>query len=78
MHNATLKHHAAEELRRSHGRRISATIGEHSCTLMKMSGVRQIIGFAGDTGDSAAMNIWLHAQVMKKPAENGGKVPADC
>jgi len=31
--------------------------------------------FSGDTGDSASMNIWLHAQVMKKLAENGGKVP---
>jgi len=29
-----------------------------------------------DTGDSAAMNIWLHKQVMQKLAENGGKVPA--
>jgi hypothetical protein len=25
--------------------------------------------------DSAAMNIWLHRQVMIKLAENGGKVP---
>lgn len=33
--------------------------------------------YSGNTGDSAAMNIWLHAQVMKKLAENGGKVPAD-
>jgi 3-oxoacyl-ACP reductase-like protein len=34
------------------------------------------LGYTGDTGDSAAMNIWLHKQVMKKLAENGGKVPA--
>lgn len=27
--------------------------------------------------DSAAMNIWLHREVMKKLAENGGKVPTD-
>ena len=33
--------------------------------------------FSGDTGDSAAMNVWLHKQVMQKLAENGGKVPAD-
>jgi len=33
--------------------------------------------YTGDTGDSAATNIWLHAQVMHKLAENGGKVPAD-
>jgi hypothetical protein len=32
--------------------------------------------YSGDTDDSAAMNIWLHKQVMKKLAENGGKVPA--
>ncbi len=33
--------------------------------------------FAGDTNDSASMNIWLHRQVMNKLAANGGKVPAD-
>jgi len=32
--------------------------------------------YGGDTGDSAAMNVWLHKQVMQKLAENGGKVPA--
>lgn len=31
--------------------------------------------YQGDTNDSAAMNIWLHKQVMLKVAENGGKVP---
>jgi len=31
--------------------------------------------YAGDTNDSAAMNVWLHKQVMIKLAENGGKVP---
>ena len=30
-----------------------------------------------DSHDSAAMNIWLHKQVMRKLAKNGGKVPAD-
>lgn len=33
--------------------------------------------YSGDTNDSAAMNIWLHKQVMIKLAENGGKVPDD-
>ena len=28
-------------------------------------------------GDSAQMNMWLHKTVLKKIAENGGKVPAD-
>ncbi len=37
----------------------------------------QELGYAGDPGDSATMNIWLHKQVMKRMAENGGKVPED-
>ena len=32
--------------------------------------------YTGDTNDSATMNIWLHKEVMRKLAENGGKVPA--
>ena len=34
------------------------------------------LGYTGDTNDSATMNIWLHKEVLKKLAENGGKVPA--
>lgn len=35
------------------------------------------LNYSGETEDSAAMNIWLHKQVLHKLAENGGKVPAD-
>ena len=35
------------------------------------------LGYTGDSSDSATMNIWLHKQVLKKLAENGGKVPAE-
>ena len=35
------------------------------------------LGYTGDKSDSAAMNIWLHKQVLKKLQDNGGKVPAD-
>jgi hypothetical protein len=35
------------------------------------------LGYTGDPGDSAAMNIWLHKRVMKELAANGGKVPAN-
>jgi len=35
------------------------------------------LGYTGNTDDSAAMNIWLHRQVMNKVAANGGTVPAD-
>jgi hypothetical protein len=55
--------------------------------LMKLVGIDSGIGarkelaadlhYTGDTNDSAAMNIWLHKEVMRKLAENGGKVPAD-
>ncbi|MEM9017390.1 MAG: DUF3597 domain-containing protein [Verrucomicrobiota bacterium] len=30
-----------------------------------------------DSKGSAEMNMWLHKQVMKSLAENGGKVPSD-
>ena len=33
--------------------------------------------YTGDKNDSATMNMWLHKEVMKKLAANGGKVPAD-
>jgi hypothetical protein len=37
----------------------------------------QELNYTGDTSDSATMNIWLHKALMKKLAENGGKVPAE-
>ena len=53
--------------------------------LMKLLGLDSSLGarkelaqelhYGGDANDSAAMNIWLHKQVMQKLAENGGKVP---
>jgi Domain of unknown function (DUF3597) len=33
--------------------------------------------YPGDTNDSAKMNVWLHQQMMKNLAANGGKLPAD-
>jgi hypothetical protein len=35
------------------------------------------LGYTGSTDDTATMNIWLHKQVMRKLAENGGKVPQE-
>lgn len=35
----------------------------------------QELGYKGSTSDSAAMNIWLHKQVMNQLAAHGGKVP---
>ncbi|HUH60840.1 MAG TPA: DUF3597 domain-containing protein [Candidimonas sp.] len=33
--------------------------------------------YSGSTEDSAAMNMWLHKEVIRKLAENGGKLPED-
>jgi hypothetical protein len=33
--------------------------------------------YTGNTSDTAAMNVWLHKQIMAKLAANGGKLPAD-
>ncbi|QNK02870.1 DUF3597 domain-containing protein [Dyella telluris] len=35
------------------------------------------LGYTGDTNDSASMNIWLHKEVMKALAANGGTLPAN-
>jgi len=45
-------------------------------TLAERRDLADELGFTGDKSDSATMNIWLHQAVMKKLAENGGKVPA--
>jgi uncharacterized protein DUF3597 len=33
--------------------------------------------YTGDPNDSASMNMWLHKEVLRKLAENGGKVPQE-
>jgi 3-oxoacyl-ACP reductase-like protein len=45
-------------------------------SLQKRQELAAELGYSGDKNDSAAMNIWLHKAVMRKLAENGGKVPA--
>ena len=35
------------------------------------------LGYTGDKDGSAEMNIWLHREVMRQLAANGGKVPAN-
>ncbi|MDQ2664843.1 MAG: DUF3597 domain-containing protein [Gemmatimonadota bacterium] len=35
------------------------------------------LGYTGSTDDSATMNIWLHKEVMRQLAANGGNVPAN-
>jgi hypothetical protein len=46
-------------------------------SLQNRKQLAQELGYKADTGDSAAMNIWLHHQVMVKLEENGGKLPAE-
>ena len=33
------------------------------------------LGYSGDTKGSSKMNVWLHKEVMRQLATNGGKVP---
>jgi uncharacterized protein YPO0396 len=51
-------------------------VGMDSSHSARMELAREL-HYTGSTSDSAAMNIWLHQQVIKKIAENGGKVPQD-
>lgn len=37
----------------------------------------QELKYDGDMDDSASMNVWLHRQLMRALAANGGKLPAD-
>jgi Domain of unknown function (DUF3597) len=37
----------------------------------------QELHYTGNMNETAPMNRWLHKQVMRKLAENGGKVPAE-
>ena len=37
----------------------------------------QELKYSGDTKDSAAMNTWLHKEVMQRFAKNGGHVPPE-
>jgi Domain of unknown function (DUF3597) len=45
--------------------------------LQERKQLAQELGYSGDTGDSAEMNVWLHKQVIQKLAANGGKAPGD-
>ena len=33
------------------------------------------LGYSGNTKGSSKMNVWLHKEVMRQLAANGGKVP---
>ena len=35
------------------------------------------LGYSGSESDYAAMNVWLHGEVVAKLAANGGRLPAD-
>jgi hypothetical protein len=48
-----------------------------SSSLAERKELAKELGYDGDTKDSARMNIWLHQQVMRKIADNGGKVPQE-
>src|ERR1700761_6900278 len=46
-------------------------------SLQNRKQLAQELGYTGDMSDSAAMNIWLHKQVMTQLERHGGKLPPD-
>ncbi|MDZ4365049.1 DUF3597 domain-containing protein [Brevundimonas sp.] len=46
-------------------------------SLAERKELAQELNYPGDTSDSAAMNIWLHKQVLQKIVDNGGQLPRD-
>jgi len=44
-------------------------------SLQNRTALAKELGYSGNTADTAAMNVWLHQQVMRKLAQSGGKVP---
>jgi hypothetical protein len=46
-------------------------------TLQERKELADELGYKGDKSDTAAMNMWLHKEVLRKLQENGGKVPAN-
>ena len=46
-------------------------------SLAERKSLAQEFGYTGALDGSAEMNIWLHKQVMRELAANGGKVPAE-
>ena len=51
---------------------IDSSLANRKALAQELTCPAELIG-----GDYSKMNIWLHKAVMKKLAENGGKVPAD-
>ena len=45
--------------------------------LAQRKALAQELGYTGNLQDTATMNIWLHKQVLRKLADNGGKIPAE-
>jgi hypothetical protein len=46
-------------------------------SLANRKALAQELGFPGDMNDSAVMNVWLHKEVMRRLADNGGHVPSN-
>jgi hypothetical protein len=46
-------------------------------SLANRKALAQELGYPGDMNDSAVMNVWLHKEVMRRLAENGGHVPSN-
>ena len=64
-----------EQLAAQYGENLMKLVGMES-SLAERRELADELGYTGDKQDTAPMNIWLHKQVLRKMAENGGVVPA--
>jgi hypothetical protein len=46
-------------------------------TIQERKDLATELGYSGDKDDSATMNIFLHKTLLKRLAENGGRIPSD-
>jgi hypothetical protein len=46
-------------------------------SLTERQALARELGYTGNAGDSARMNIWLHQEVLQRIARNGGHVPPE-
>ena len=44
-------------------------------SLQNRTALAKELRYTGDTNDSAAINVWLHQQVVQRMRDNGGQLP---
>ena len=69
--------HSGQKLDRKHSITDLMKALGMDASLSERKELAQELGYTGDLNGSAEMNTWLHKALLKKLAENGGKVPPE-